>query len=995
MIRHVTFAALACLLVATSACSTRPGGENTEKVAATQGADTSDAGDAQWLSVQSLIGMEQAVATTCSGALAATPMAATNAEVEQALTGTGPSDASTQVLGPMTRPLSAAAVCGTKLGSPQTAAGIAVGLDAVVMASSSANGCELAYSSVASQDAGGRQIPLPGGRTYPIAPLDWRDILRVIYAGVDHNGNRDCNSPIRQALASNWNNLFEWPPCGNQCAGLKHAFRPGDLDDSVDIFLQLLDLPPISGGAYYPFCNAGNSPPPLSPGDADFLDNDPIRTPCSGQQTTAVDVDHVCEAGNGVDGGPPPIGDLGLVLPIVVPQPQLPAGTTNPTPVLYPSVACTPGSFANVNEPSGVPCIVSGPPGQCVLPYAGTNNFACHNDVSNVPPGANLDGRAFNLQVRQADGSLAVDQRGRPLVGAFYRMRAGDADGGGDGTATDAGARPVPCQQLTSEGQSWCLSQNVKCTLAAARRSTGVLALPVYPAGANLTGYAAVSGVPPSDASLRSGFYPLAYKVYVNTVTGFQNVPRALERLGVCWARKSLASSAGQQAGLVGLANGPACRDFNEQALCDASTNVNACANDGGEGWSFAFPACSIDVSKELFITNPAVVDADAGALTIKTLFENLAPTPDQAPAMMRDLLMNQFVDIVTDMEAGPSGTGDPEGGTCAQSIGGAQQNTASIVGLADLVRSWPTLDGTDGGPLDLTKAPFRLLAIVNRIDLAQLSDGGAGQGRFIFALTDGGAGVFPANNGGGPDFTFILEYALPGQTLQQWATAWHQLASLDDPDSGDAGKYGPEYLAGLQQLTQGFTARGLVPSAPNGSALISLRTRDPATFQRQFALTSQPSFISTRIANTPYFGLRDPDPNDPCYGEGADLLQWVSDNQSAVRASRYILPYRFLDLYADPNNAFFTLPGFSDNELRHTFSMNTCSGCHSGETPALVFQVAPRMSGAESALSPFLTGQGNVLVAGDRVGYSPAAPTRHFNDLERRASYLRDLVCP
>src|SRR5262249_20121778 len=120
------------------------------------------------------------------------------------------------------------------------------------------------------------------------------------------------------------------------------------------------------------------------------------------------------------------------------------------------------------------------------------------------------------------------------------------------------------------------------------------------------------------------------------------------ERLGVCWARKSLAKSAGLHAGLVDLQNGPACQDFNE-TICDAGTtydaNSNGCIN------SIVSPDCGVSIEKEIFITDPSVVDdpirtsyvADAGAadaargaFTIKNLFENFS---EGAPDRVDDFL--------------------------------------------------------------------------------------------------------------------------------------------------------------------------------------------------------------------------------------------------------------------------------------------------------------------------------------------------------------------
>jgi hypothetical protein len=44
-------------------------------------------------------------------------------------------------------------------------------------------------------------------------------------------------------------------------------------------------------------------------------------------------------------------------------------------------------------------------------------------------------------------------------------------------------------------------------------------------------------------------------------------------------------------------------------------------------------------------------------------------------------------------------------------------------------------------------------------------------------------------------------------------------------------------------------------------------------------------------------------------------------------------------------------------SEVRHQFSKNTCSGCHSAETGTSFFHVHGRAKGEVAPLSPFLTG--------------------------------------
>ena len=75
----------------------------------------------------------------------------------------------------------------------------------------------------------------------------------------------------------------------------------------------------------------------------------------------------------------------------------------------------------------------------------------------------------------------------------------------------------------------------------------------------------------------------------------------------------------------------------------------------------------------------------------------------------------------------------------------------------------------------------------------------------------------------------------------------------------------------------------------------------------------------------------------------------------------------------------------------RHQFSLNTCNGCHFGETDTFFLHVDPTVMPA--ALSNFLTGGG-----GGGVWSVPdpqfGTPTWTFADLERRFSRLYELAC-
>ena len=53
---------------------------------------------------------------------------------------------------------------------------------------------------------------------------------------------------------------------------------------------------------------------------------------------------------------------------------------------------------------------------------------------------------------------------------------------------------------------------------------------------------------------------------------------------------------------------------------------------------------------------------------------------------------------------------------------------------------------------------------------------------------------------------------------------------------------------------------------------------------------------------------------------------------------------------------------GLRDGELRRIFSMQTCTGCHCGDTSTAFFHVVPRELGEEARVSDFLRTDGSRL---------------------------------
>jgi hypothetical protein len=339
----------------------------------------------------------------------------------------------------------------------------------------------------------------------------------------------------------------------------------------------------------------------------------------------------------------------------------------------------------------------------------------------------------------------------------------------------------------------------------------------------------------------------------------------------------------------------------------------------------------------------------------------------------------------------------------------------------------------TLSGPLNLNIAPFRLLAIVNRIDLGKTASGGGGYGgtvgvrpvdagelRFVFGVVQPnpwGAGT-EATCGKKP-FTVIFEYGVPVtgcSNVVAWANRWTTLNTL--------GGFTPAYLAQLESITQSVVVHGAAPAKGNQNAINQIRTNEIALSSpwelREFTLSQENPLTG---ADLPLSGLLRPHtvaqtPNDGAFDANTDatissfVLGPVRSGLTtpvvlpggatpAQCSANYTVPYSFSGLSFRGGNAL-TLPPThweaiganpalsADVCARHEFSLNTCNGCHFADTSTGFTHISPT-SGIPAALSGFLTGGGagsSFNVADSQFG-SPQWP---FADLNRRFSRLYDL---
>jgi hypothetical protein len=297
-------------------------------------------------------------------------------------------------------------------------------------------------------------------------------------------------------------------------------------------------------------------------------------------------------------------------------------------------------------------------------------------------------------------------------------------------------------------------------------------------------------------------------------------------------------------------------------------------------------------------------------------------------------------------------------------------QTVPARTAINTLINAWPK---TTAGKLDLTKAPLRLLAIVNRFDLR--AAGNAGEGRFVFGVLDAA--------GNPMQFTVILEYKMLAATaadVKVWANLWKDLSAAP---LGSAA-----YRTKLQAITDRFAKRDAGPGRPNGSGISQVRTNEVALAfpweLREFRLTTTGQLRMVAPALTP----ADSTPN---FNNTPKLATFLTQNTVAIKAQTHTVPLQF---QAAPfaagrvinNIDFWRAPGITDTTLRQRFSVNTCNGCHGRETNTTFLQVLPRTTNATAGLSSFLTG----VTVNDPVTNAPRA----FHALADRAAGLKAFLC-
>lgn len=337
------------------------------------------------------------------------------------------------------------------------------------------------------------------------------------------------------------------------------------------------------------------------------------------------------------------------------------------------------------------------------------------------------------------------------------------------------------------------------------------------------------------------------------------------------------------------------------------------------------------------------------------------------------------------------------------------------------VIDPWVAASGGPHRPLNLAIAPFKLLAIVNRVDLRNnttYGGGNAGEGRFVFGVIDrtGGGQIDPYTSTGSRNcretqFTVIFEYGIDrrGCAIRDWGRQWHNLRHF--------ALGSPAYNAALQAITDQFTAAGVAPHKPNGSALNQLRTNevelllgvstDPVWELREFKIGGEPPVNPGQLEEVTVKLTPDLSRNRTQL-----LTDYVNLNTPSILTQTHDVPPTFngqlflggsslaprdptlpVDVNTHWNNGRW--PVITNRQARHLFSLNTCNACHTGETNTVFTHIKPVPFGTEAGLSGFMNGITPVtgVVPFKVVDPADGTPTRKFNEFRRRRIDLDILV--
>jgi len=451
---------------------------------------------------------------------------------------------------------------------------------------------------------------------------------------------RDCASPVRADLVNNYGNLFEDAACGTGgCTQLTHAWRHDNFSSTTDMFRELV----LARGypfcnyrfAVDPITPATVTyPTVLSTGaplfDDAYQDFDPIRRTCAGGANGGGAFLPLPTNGGTVQ--PPfpstpaeqvcgPKGTFGLVLPI-----RAPVGLSGSISIsdAFPTKPCLRGSFTlgpapkvpgsqtkdtlcpNGDVPVGNSASdynaatgqVVGSSGLCFIPAAADGDAQCINGRNNLPavvdpPNPALvatDGRVYNLhmygpgatptyKVDIEVGKTPTSTANRQIVADFARIHSTRTLIAAGPTCPGIGGSGRCCDKFDSTDQIGCLADADPCSIgvSAGRSLDQTL---VTSGTTERVMAASVNGIAFRSECVSSLSYPIAHKLYLNTLSGFEQVTGQELALAKCFSGGVAGFNfALYDSGFYPLPTGPVCEDFAQETCGLGLPASDACQN--------------------------------------------------------------------------------------------------------------------------------------------------------------------------------------------------------------------------------------------------------------------------------------------------------------------------------------------------------------------------------------------------------------------------------
>lgn len=398
----------------------------------------------------------------------------------------------------------------------------------------------------------------------------------------------------------------------------------------------------------------------------------------------------------------------------------------------------------------------------------------------------------------------------------------------------------------------------------------------------------------------------------------------------------------------------------------------------------------SVSEPHSLFITNLGVVEdptrtnqpcdgsrSPNGAWTFERLVTNMANGTVNVQDFVKNWLQTWLDDQIANTDIVPQ-----RGGLFTNVIKPWVINSGGPAGVTEA--DWRT------NTLDMNKAPFKLLAIVNRLDLRGNMGYGmtnSGEGRFVFEVLNPND-CRPLSG----QFTVIFEYGIPitgCNRLKQYGQDWYD---LKNEVLGSA-----VYNTKLEAITRVFTDAGAGGSKPNGSALNQIRTDERALGGpwelREFKIDAATHFLKLEtVKQEPAQKFNQNSGIGDLVSQNL-LRDYINVNEPDILLNKHVVPevlptgQNMLGAKARSEDSFWASTGIVNPEARHHFSFNTCTGCHLAETGTGFVHLSTVDFGTESVPSRFLTG----ITLPDPV---VVANSHTFDDLFIRAESLKKLIC-